>query len=66
MVVPKTDLKSIHEEAQDVAFSDVEDPGGLFIQLQKLIVNSNIVDSRREMCKLIHKLLAIHECQNTD
>lgn len=39
-VVPETNLKSIHKEAQDVACSESEDPGDLFLQLQRLIATS--------------------------
>lgn len=59
-MVPETDLESIHEEAQDVASSDDEDPRDLFPQLQKLIVNSKVVDLRRIMSESSHKLLSIY------
>lgn len=52
MMVPETDLESIHKEAQDVASLDVDNPRGLLIQLQKFIVKSNVVDFRSEMCEL--------------
>lgn len=59
--VPETDLESISEEAPEVASEDIEDPRDLILQLQKLIVNFNVVDSRREMCAIAQKLQLLIE-----
>lgn len=37
MVVPETDLECIHEEAQDVASSEIEHPRDLFLQQQQAV-----------------------------
>lgn len=55
--IAEIDIESISEEAQDMASVEETNPQSLFIQPHKLIMNSNVVDSRSEMTELTHRLL---------